>query len=536
MPLIRDLQAFGQDWSDNPAEMPTSRKFMIFWVMATGLFMALFDIQIVAASLNDVQAGLAAGPDEISWVQTSYLMAEIVMIPLSGYLTRAISTRWLFTCSAGLFTLSSLLCGLSWNIESMVAFRALQGFTGGAMVPLAFATGFTIFTGKQLTLIPAILGGVGVIAPTLGPTAGGLVTQALDWRWLFFINILPGTVVTILAAAIIRVDRADVAMLKRIDWSHFAAMAIMLGGLQFVLEEGPRKDWFGDSGVRLAGWFALVAAMLFFHRSAFSANPIVRLSPFRRPIFAFSCIFSFVIGFGSYSSIYLMPVYLGRVRGYDSLQIGTTVFVVGLAQILGTMVAARLSQKIDPRLMIAAGILLFATSLRMTSEMTSQWGFWDLALPQGLRGLSMLLCLVPAMNMALGGVTPEELPFASGLVNLLRNLGGAVGIAVVNTQLQDHARIATLRLGEAMGGNPAASTDAILQLTARMRAFTTDPLEAVMLAQGYFGRIVGREALTIAFDDVFRLMSWVFLIALLLVPFCRPPRNASRPPANAAAH
>lgn len=156
--MIGRLKALGQDWSDNPAEMPTSRKFLIFWVMAFGQFMALFDIQIVSASLNDVQAGLAAGPDEISWVQTAYLMAELIMIPLSGYLSQAMSTRWLFSMSAGFFTLSSLLCGFSWNIESMIAFRALQGFTGGAMVPLVFATGFTIFKGKQLAIIPAILG------------------------------------------------------------------------------------------------------------------------------------------------------------------------------------------------------------------------------------------------------------------------------------------------------------------------------------------------------------------------------------------
>ncbi len=534
--MFARLRALGQDWSDDPAGMPTSRKFLIFWVMAFGQFMALFDIQIVSASLNDVQAGLAAGPDEISWVQTAYLMAELIMIPLSGYLSQAMSTRWLFSMSAGLFTLSSLLCGLAWNIESMIAFRAIQGFTGGAMVPLVFSVGFTIFKGKQLAIIPAILGMVGVVAPTLGPTVGGLITQGIDWRWLFFVNIVPGVVVTVLAATVIRVNRPNFGMFLRIDWSHFAAMAIALGGLQFVLEEGPRKEWFGDHHIALAGWFALIAAALFFHRSLFSTNPIVRLSPFRRPIFAFCCGFSFVIGYGMYASIYLLPVYLGRVRGYDSLEIGTTVFVVGVAQIFSTIIAARLVERVDLRFIITAGLLLFAWSLWLTSAMTSQWGFWELALPQAVRGLSLMLCIVPTIRMGLGSVTPQELPFASGLINLTRNLGGAVGIAVVNTQLQDHTRIAALRFGEAMGHQGANTAEAVGSLAQRMGAVTPDPAHALMLAEGYLARLVGREALTMAFDDVFRLMAWMFLAALVMVPFCRPARNAAPPPPDAGAH
>src|SRR4051812_43309077 len=175
--MIGWIRSLDQDWSANPAAMPTPRKYLIFGVMAFGQFMALFDIQIVSASLNDVQAGLAAGPDEVSWVQTAYLMAELVMIPLSAYLAQAMSTRWLFVFSAGMFTFSSLMCGLAWNIETMIFFRALQGFTGGAMVPLVFSVGFTLFTGKQRAMIPAILGTVAVIAPTLGPTAGGLITS-----------------------------------------------------------------------------------------------------------------------------------------------------------------------------------------------------------------------------------------------------------------------------------------------------------------------------------------------------------------------
>jgi DHA2 family multidrug resistance protein len=530
------LKGLSQDWASDPAAMPTSRKYLIFGVMAFGQFMALFDIQIVSASLNDVQAGLAAGPDEVSWVQTAYLMAELVMIPLSGYLAGAMSTRWLFVCSAGLFTISSLLCGLSWNIESMIAFRALQGFTGGAMVPLVFATGFTLFTGKQRALIPAILGTVSVLAPTLGPSAGGAITNMLDWRWLFFINIVPGVIVTLLSSRILRVDRANPAMFARIDWSHFVAMASFLGGLEYVLEEGPRKDWFGDSGIAIAGWCALIGFVLFLERSFYSANPLVRLQPFRRPTFAFACIFNLVLGVGMYSSIYLVPVYLARVRGYDSLQIGTTVFVVGVTQLVGVIISSYLSQRIDMRWMITAGLSLFAFSLWLSSAMTSQWGFWELFVPQMVRGLAMMFCIVPSVTMALAGFQPAELKYASGLFNLMRNLGGAIGIAAVNTLLQDHARIASLRLGEALSHQPGQANDLIAGVAARMAQIAPDPAQAQLLAQGLFARIAAREALTLSFNDVFRLLAWLFIAALVLVPFCRPPANAAPPPPDAAGH
>lgn len=527
--LFRFFASLSQDWSDNPSAMPTARKFLIFGVMAFGQFMALFDIQIVSASLNDVQAGLAAGPDEISWVQTAYLMAELVMVPLSGYLANAMSTRWLFTCSAALFTLSSLMCGLSWNLSSMIIFRAIQGFTGGAMIPTVFATGFTLFHGKQRALIPAILGAVSVLAPTLAPSVGGYITNVLDWRWLFFVNIVPGIAVTLSVSQLLRVDHAKPELFGRIDWTHLAALIVFLGGVEYVLEQGPRCEWFTDSRIQIAAWCSFVAFILFLERSFYSANPLVKLTPFRRPTFIFASVFNFVIGVGLFSSIYLVPVYLGRVRGYDSLQIGETVFIVGVAQMFGVGVSASLSQRIDMRVMIAAGLSLFAASLWLTSSMTSAWGFNELLWPQVLRGFALMLCIVPSVNMALAGFPQAELKFASGLFNLMRNLGGAVGIAVVNTLLQDQTQRSMLRLGEAMGSYPSEAGDQIGRLTTQLASLAPDTREASLMAQALLGRVAGREALTLAFDDVFRLLAWLFIAALVMVPFCRPAANVAPP-------
>ncbi len=515
-----------------PADLPTARKFMIFAVMAFGQFLALIDIQIVAASLNDVQAGLSAGPDEISWIQTGYLMAELVMIPFSAFLAQALSTRWLFALSAGLFTLASALCGAAWDIQSMVLFRVVQGFVGGAMVPTVFATGYALFSGPQRAMIPAILGMVSVLAPTLGPTVGGFLTDAVGWRSIFYINIVPGAVVTVLSLVLIRVDRPNLSMLRRIDYAHLASMATFLGGLEYVLEEGPKNDWFGDPKILTAAWISTVAFVLFLERSFRSGGPIVKLTPFRRPTFAFACIFNLVIGFGLYSSTYLVPVFLGRVRGYNALQIGLTVFIVGVTQVASTVIAARLSQRVDPRRTITVGLILFAAALWLASWITPEWGFAAWAGPQMLRGFAVMLCIVPSVGLALGGFAMTELRYASALFNLMRNLGGAIGIAVVNTWLGDATRTAAARMGEAMGRPGAAAPGRVADLAQRLSLRVGDLDHATRMAQAEFARVVGRYALTTAFNEVFRTMAWVFLCALVLVPFCRPAPQGEAPVAG----
>jgi MFS transporter, DHA2 family, multidrug resistance protein len=505
------------------ARLSETGKLLLFGVMAFGQFMALLDIQIVAASLNSIQAGLSAGPDEIAWVQTAYLMAEIVMIPLSGFLSQALSTRWLFALSAGLFTISSLACGMAWDINSMIFFRAIQGFVGGAMIPTVFATGFAIFSGPRLAMIPAILGMVSTLAPTLGPSLGGWITDIAGWRWLFFMNVVPGIAITVLVPILGKIDDAKPAMLKRIDWLHLAGLAVFLGALQYMLEEGPRHEWFNDTAVAGAAWLSFVGAVVFFERSFFSALPVVSLSPLRRPTFVMACVLNFVIGFGLYGATYLVPIFLGRVRDYSSLDIGTTVFVTGIFMFFGAPIAARLSTLVDQRYVIGVGFSLFALGLWLLSGVSSVWGFDELFVPQAVRGFAILLCIVPAVGLSLASVAQSELKAASGLFNLCRNLGGAVGIALVNTWLQDFTRGHILRLSEAMAASPEQAQNALAGITALISRGLADDDLAGLMARSELGRIVVREAVTLAFSDVFSLMAGLFVLALVIVPFCRGP-------------
>ena len=289
-----------------------------------------------------------------------------------------------------------------------------------------------------------------------------------------------------------------------------------------MLEEGPRYDWLGDPRIAIAAWLSFVAFVLFLERSFRSGGPIVRLTPFRKPTFTFACIFNLVIGFGIYSSTYLIPLFLGRVRGFDSLQIGATVFVTGGAQLVSTFIVARLSQRVDPRKLITVGLSLFSVSLWWTAHMSAQWGFGEFLGPQLLRGFAVMFCIPPSVNMALTGFEGPELRAASGLFNLMRNLGGAVGIAVVNTWLGDETRIHVARMGESLGAAASRAPDAVAALAARIVQSVPDSGQAALLARSQFAHVVGREALTAAFNESFQTMAWIFLAALVLVPLCRP--------------
>ena len=363
------------EWSDR-------KKLTLFALMALGQFMALLDTQIVAASLSDIQAGLASAPDESSWVQTAYLIGEIVMIPLSGWLSRAFSTRWLFTVSAAGFTISSIVCGFAWNIDSMIAARAVQGFIGGAMIPTVFATGFALFTGAKRAMVPATLGLLSSLAPTLGPTLGGWITDTLSWHWLFFVNVVPGLAIIFTVPLFGAIDEPDFSLLKKFDFLGLFLLALALGSLEYVLEEGYRWNWLDDPTIRNWTWTAAISSVAFLWRCMTHPSPIVDLRLLGNRTFAVASLFIFITGFGLFGGIYVLPLFLARVAGFEARQIGDAVFVAGLSQVAIAPLIARLSQKMDLRIMLVTGFILFAFGLWLSSFVTSQWQGGEFFWPQ----------------------------------------------------------------------------------------------------------------------------------------------------------
>ena len=255
-------------------------RLVAFLAMCFGMFMAFLDIQVVSASLAEIQAGLAASSDEITWVQTSYLVAEVVAIPLSGFLSRALGTRIMFATAAAGFTFASLMCGFTSSMNEMIVWRAIQGFIGGGMVPTVFASAYIIFPRSRMAIITPLIGLVATLAPTIGPTVGGYLTDALSWHWLFFINVVPGIIVTIAALTLIDFDKPDFKLFETFDWIGLTFMALFLGALEYVLEDGPRYDWFDDSTIALMGVISAASAAIFFIRVLTARNPIVDLQAF----------------------------------------------------------------------------------------------------------------------------------------------------------------------------------------------------------------------------------------------------------------
>ncbi len=276
------------------------RRVVTFIVMVFGMFMAILDIQIVSASLSEIQAGISASADEIPWVQTSYLIAEVIMIPLSGFLSRALSTRYLFVISAAGFTLMSIMCSTATSIEEMIVWRALQGFIGGGMIPTVFASAFTIFPKSKQPAIQPIIGLVATLAPTIGPTIGGYLTDLFSWHWLFLVNVLPGIVVTVVSWFLIDFDKPDFKLLRKFDWIGFLTMAGFLGALEYILEEGPTDNWFDSDHITIGVVFSATSAVFFFWRVLTAEHPVVDLSAFKDRNFTTGSLFSFVLGIGLY--------------------------------------------------------------------------------------------------------------------------------------------------------------------------------------------------------------------------------------------
>ena len=503
------------------------KKLLTFLCMIAGMFMAILDIQIVSASLSEIQAGLSASSSEITWVQTSYLIAEVIMIPLSGFLSRAMGTRLLFAGAAAGFTFSSLMCGLSTSITEMIVWRTLQGFLGGGMIPTVMAMSYIMFPKSRQTFIGPMIGLIITLAPTIGPTVGGLVTDAMSWHWLFFINIVPGIIITIAALTLIDVDKPDWPLLKRCDWIGLVSMAGFLGSLEYVLEEGARNDWFNDEAILGFAWLSGISAVVFFWRVLTTSEPIVDIRAFRNRNFGLGCTFSFLVGIGLFGLTYLYPVYLSQIRGYSALMIGKAMFVTGLMMFLTAPLVGRLMRVVDPRVLISIGTLAFAAGTYMMSGLSRDWDFWELFVPQILRGFGMMMAMVPINNMSLGTLPPERLKNAAALYNVTRNLGGAVGLALLTTLLNMRTDLHLARLHESVTWSRPAVVEMLATLTQRFSSFGSDAPE---MALKQLNQMVRRESAVMAFADVFLVMTFIFAaIACFTCLMKRPALVAPAP-------
>jgi DHA2 family multidrug resistance protein len=406
----------------------------------------------------------------------------------------------------------------------MIVWRAVQGFIGGGMVPTVFAAIYTMFPKSRQTMIVPIVGLIATLAPTIGPTIGGYLTEHFSWHWLFFINIVPGIAVTLAAIALIDFDQPDYSLFENFDWWGLIAMAGFLGALEYVLEEGPRYDWFDDNTVFYAAIVSGLSAAAFFWRALTAKSPIVDLRAFANRNFALGSLFSFVLGIGLYGLTYLYPVYLAQVRGYNSLMIGETLFVSGLAMFLAAPVIGQLSTKFDPRFTLIGGFLLFALGTYQMHFLTKDWDFWELFWPQVWRGFGLMAAIVPVTNVALGTLPPDRVKNASGLFNLTRNLGGAIGLAALTTALNDRMDLHLQRLHDSVNWSRGPAAETLANLTARFHDFGSS---APLMAIKQMSLIARQQATVMSFADVFLMLTVLFVaLAALGIVMKRPAAAA----------
>jgi DHA2 family multidrug resistance protein len=401
----------------------------------------------------------------------------------------------------------------------MILWRALQGFLGAGMIPTVFASAYTVFPRSKFYIVGPIIGLVATLAPTIGPTVGGYITDALSWHWLFFINVVPGIGIIIGVWMLVDFDEPNFALLDRFDWFGLIAMAGFLGSLEYVLEEGPQYEWLQDASVATCAAVCVISAIAFFYRVLTAEEPIVDIRAFADRNFAVGCLISFCVGIGLYGLTYIYPRYLAEVRGYSALMIGETMFVSGITMFLMAPVVGRLMLKVDMRLIIAAGLVIFALGSYQMTWITRDYDFYELMVPQILRGIGMMCAMVPTNNIALGTLPPDRVKNASGLFNLTRNLGGAVGLAVINEVLNDRTDLHISRLQDRVHWGNTTATEMLNMLTQRMQGLG----DASLMALKQLSQIVHRQAVVMGYGDAF-LMLTVFYVGLsLLVMLLKKP-------------
>jgi DHA2 family multidrug resistance protein len=486
-----------------------------FAAMCLGMFMAILDIQVVVTSLPAIRDALRIPPERMSWIQTSYLIAEVIAIPLTGVLTRVLGMRGLFVAAVSLFTLASLGCALSGGFADLVAWRVVQGLAGGVLIPLVFAAVFLLFPPRLQGIATTIGGVLAVLAPTVGPLVGGWITETWSWHWLFLINVAPGVAAAAIAWAWLPRERPDLGHARRIDLVALLLLALALAALEIGLKEAPQRGW--SSGLVLSLLALAAASGLGFGRRVLGGQaPLVDLRLFRDRRFAVGCWLSFVLGVGLFGSVYLMPVFLGFVRGHGPLDIGQVMLVTGVAQLLTAPLAVRLERRFDAVLLTACGFALFGLGLGMSAFQTPRTDFDGMFWPQVVRGAAIMFCLLPPTRLALGHLPPERVAEASGLFNLMRNLGGAIGIALIDTAIFGRAPEHVAGLVERL---QAGSREAAAFVGLPLKFFNETPIADVDATTIDFVRpLVEKAGLAMAINDAWAMLAGVTALGLLALP------------------
>jgi DHA2 family multidrug resistance protein len=501
--------------------------------VVVGAFIAMLDISITNASLQDIQGTLSASLSEGSWISTSYLVTEIAIIPLTAFFTRVFSLRNYLLANVVAFLIFSAMCGFARNLPSMIIFRALQGLSGGALIPVAITVIVTYLPLTQQALGFVLFGVATTFAPSLGPFIGGWITANYGWPFIFFLNLIPGIPLIYLLMKNIKPDPMHIGELKNADYPGIISMTLFLGTFTTFLEEGNREDWLSSPFIVKLAVVSGLSLVYFLYREFTTAKPVVDLRLLGRRNFLMSCIGSFALGFALYSALFLTPVYLGSVLNYSALDTGRVMMWMGAPQLLFMPFMPALMKRVDPRILCAIGFAFLGGGMLMNANLTLDFGQVQFAWCQVVRALSIPLIITPSTALAYDRIEAEKVGDASGLFNMVRNLGGSIGVGLCATLSSNRYSLHFHRLAESFSYGDQAS---MLRLNSTAQALQAKGLDAATASQQAvqsIGGIMNREAWIQSYGDCFYVIAIATLVCILCFAFMNKPQGA---PAAGAAH
>ena len=502
-----------------------------------GAFMAILNIQIVNASLADIQGAIGAGIDDGGWVSTAYLVAEIVVIPLTGWLSQVFSVRRYLLVNTALFLAFSAACAQAANLQQMIVLRALQGFTGGVLIPMAFTLIITLVPKSRQPVALALFALSATVAPAIGPTIGGYLTENWGWQYVFYINLAPGLLMLVLLW--LSLDRApmQLSLLAHGDWPGIATMAIGLATLQTVLEEGNKDDWFGSPLIVRLSVVSFIALSLFLVIELTSPRPLLNLRLLARRNFGLGVVAQFLLGVALYGSVFILPLYLSRVQSYNAEQIGLVLAWTGLPQLLLIPLVPRLMQRFDARLILGLGLALFAASNFRNIYLTADYAADQLFWPNIERAIGQALVFTPLTVISAADIDTNDAGSASAILNMMRNLGGAIGIALLQTFETKREQFHSNVLTQAVSLFAPATRTRIAALT---RHFLDHGVADQALARHKaivaIGLRVRQQASVMAFGDTFYVLGAALLVAFIACLFFKKMDRSAAAAGHAGGH
>jgi DHA2 family multidrug resistance protein len=488
-------------------------------------FMEILDTTVVNVSLPHIAGNLSATIEESTWVLTSYLVANAIILPLTGWLSGQFGRKRLLMMSVGSFTASSIVCGLAPNLATLVFFRIVQGATGGALQPMSQAVLLEAFPPHERGKAMGFWGLGIVVAPILGPVLGGWLTDSYSWRWIFYINIPVGMLSLFMIERFIfdppYLRRAN----ARIDYWGIGMLAVGIGALQLVLDLGRERDWFESNMITTASIVAAATLIVFVFYEWHAEHPVVDLHIFKIRTYSTGVFLMTSLGFVLYGSLVLLPIMLQTLLGYPSLQAGIAMAPRGMGSLIGMPVIGNLVGLFDPRKMVGAGLVLGAATLFWLGQLNLNAGYWDIFWPQFLQGLGLSLIFVPLTTISMAPIARERMGYATSLYNLMRNLGGSIGIATTGTLLFHNQQGNTAWLGSHINVYDLAAQNALARARAGFMAGGADPVTATRRAYAALFGMVRRQASMVAFVGLFRLLGIIFLALLPLLFLMKRPQT-----------